>query len=319
MAFTNLNLRPVDAGDDPFVRAVFFATQRGIIEALFGWRGEELEFATFRASYDAANTSIIVVDGDDAGWLTVKRGGDIELDAIYLTPSMQRRGVGTALIHDLISEARSTAKTLRLSTAKINPARRLYERLGFAECGESEFKVFLEWRPASPNLRFARPSAALAASFAAMRDAFMAAGEDYWTTQDQELAHHDPLAYAEALRGWSEGRNLPPHRTPFDAFWIVRDDVVVGQCGIRHPLTPTLEAFGGNVGYEVHPAYRKQGIATFALGEALGLLATKGVTDALITYAHDNAASIRVIERCGGRRIADTTRRRYLIATHRDG
>jgi predicted acetyltransferase len=202
--------------------------------------------------------------------------------------------------------------------AKINPARRFYERLGFVACGESEFKMFLEWRPAPPRLRFARPSAALAASFAAMRDAFMAAGEDFWTTQDQELAHHDGVAYAEALRGWSDGRNLPPNRTPFDAFWIVRDDIVVGQCGIRHPLTPTLEAFGRNVGYEVHPAFRKQGIATFALRTALALLAAKGVADALITCAHDDAASIRVIERCGGRRIADSTRRRYLIATPRD-
>jgi len=167
-------------------------------------------------------------------------------------------------------------------------------------------------------MRFERPSAALAASFAAMRDAFIAVGEDHWSSQDQELAHRDPVAYAAALRGWSEARNLPPNRTPFDAFWILRDGVVVGQCGVRHPLTPKLEAFGGNVGYEVHPAYRNQGIATFALREALRFLAAEGVAEALVTCAHDNAASIRVIEKCGGRRIEDTTRRRYLIATDRD-
>jgi hypothetical protein len=38
-----------------------------------------------------------------------------------------------------------------LSTAKINPARRLYERLGFVDVGESEFRVFMEWRPACPS------------------------------------------------------------------------------------------------------------------------------------------------------------------------
>jgi GrpB-like predicted nucleotidyltransferase (UPF0157 family)/predicted acetyltransferase len=165
------------------------------------------------------------------------------------------------------------------------------------------------------GLRFERPSAEFAQSFAAMRDAFVAMGDDPWTSQDQAIAHQDPVAYAEALRNWSQGRNLPPNRTPFDAFWILMGDVVVGQCGVRHPLTPKLEAMGGNVGYDVHPGYRNQGVATFALREALKFLASKGVPEALITCAHDNAASIRVIEKCGGRRIEDTTRRRYVIPT----
>ncbi|MEA2721573.1 MAG: hypothetical protein QOJ39_3437 [Candidatus Eremiobacteraeota bacterium] len=165
------------------------------------------------------------------------------------------------------------------------------------------------------SLRLERPSGELADSFAAMRDAFMSVGEDLWTAQDQEIAHRDSVAYAEALRGWSEGRNLPPNRTPFDAFWIVLDDVVVGQCGVRHPLTPKLEAFGGHVGYDVHPAHRNKGIATFALREALKFLRSKGVAEALVTCAHQNTASIRVIEKCGGRRIEDTTRRRYAIPT----
>lgn len=38
-------------------------------------------------------------------------------------------------------------KPLTLSTAKINPARRLYEGLGFTVVGESEFKVFMERKP----------------------------------------------------------------------------------------------------------------------------------------------------------------------------
>jgi predicted acetyltransferase len=76
-----------------------------------------------------------------------------------------------------------------------------------------------------------------------------------------------------------------------------------------------LEAFGGHVGYDVHPAHRNKGIATFALREALKFLGSKGVAEALITCAHDNAASIRVVEKCGGRRIEDTTRRRYAVPT----
>jgi hypothetical protein len=52
----------------------------------------------------------------------------------------------------LISEAQTNSKPLRLGTAKINPARRLYERLGFVNVVESEFKVFMEWPPAIQDL-----------------------------------------------------------------------------------------------------------------------------------------------------------------------
>jgi aminoglycoside 6'-N-acetyltransferase len=96
---------------------------------------------------------------------------------------------------------------------------------------------------------------------------------------------------------------------------VLLDDIVVAHCDIRHPLTPKLERFGGNIGYHVHPSYRNRGIATFALREALGILAGKGEAFALLTCAHDNVASIRTIEKCGGRRIADSMRRRYVIPT----
>jgi predicted acetyltransferase len=96
-------------------------------------------------------------------------------------------------------------------------------------------------------------------------------------------------------------------------YWVLLDDVVVGHCDVRHPLTSKLEKFGGHIGYHVHPDYRNRGIATYALREALKALAAKGETEALVTCAHDNMPSIRVIEKCGGVRIEDSMRRRYLI------
>jgi predicted acetyltransferase len=123
----------------------------------------------------------------------------------------------------------------------------------------------------------------------------------------------DPAGYLETLRSWSDGKNLPPDWCPADCYLIFANDVVVGQLDIRHPLTEHLTQYGGNIGYNVHPGYRNRGIATWALRTALKMVVTKGVTEALRTCGHDNVASIRVIEKCGGRRIADGTRRRYLI------
>jgi predicted acetyltransferase len=166
--------------------------------------------------------------------------------------------------------------------------------------------------PLDERLTLKRVSAEFADAFVVMRDAFVAAGEDEWDG-GAVIAHTDPIDYLETLRSWSDGKNLPPNWCPADCYLIFAEDVVVGQLDIRHPLTEHLKQYGGNIGYNVHPSYRNRGIATWALRAALGMLATKAITEALLTCAHDNAASIRVIEKCGGRRITDSTRRRYLI------
>lgn len=148
MAFT-AELRPAAAGDRAFAQAVYFETQRWLIEALFGWRGEEVELAKFDEFYRESETSIISSGGRDIGWMGVARiDGAIELDGVYIASEYQRRGLGTALIRGLMLQARLEGKPLRLSTAKINPARELYRRLGFVEAEEDRYKVYMEYRAA---------------------------------------------------------------------------------------------------------------------------------------------------------------------------
>ena len=137
-------MRQALESDRAFVERVYFETQRWIIEALLGWRGDDVEAERFAEQYDAANTAIIVVDGDDAGWLTVQRDSDIYVQSIYLVAKQQRRGIGTRLLQQLLDEARKHGTTVRLDTARINPARRLYERLGFAVVREDRFKIYMQ-------------------------------------------------------------------------------------------------------------------------------------------------------------------------------
>jgi predicted acetyltransferase len=165
------------------------------------------------------------------------------------------------------------------------------------------------------RLKLKRASAEFADAFVVMRNAFIAAGEDEWTG-GATIAHANPGAYLEIIRSWSEGQNLPPNWGPAECYLILVDDsVVVGQIDVRHPITEYLHQWGGHIGYHVHPGYRNRGVATWALRAALDILASKGVTEAILTCAHDNESSIRVIEKCGGLRIADSTRRRFSIRT----
>ncbi len=144
----DISCKPVSVSDEPFVETVYFETHRWIIEELFGWRGDDIEREKFRESYDAQNTNIILAAGIPIGWWTVQRGPDaIHLEAIYLLAAHQGHGVGTRLIRNILAEAQEAGIPVRLSTAKINPARELYTRLGFSLTHEDRYKAYFEHAP----------------------------------------------------------------------------------------------------------------------------------------------------------------------------
>lgn len=75
---------------------------------------------------------IIEHEGRPAGLFKVARDGLAwELIQIQLAPELQGRGLGEQLIQGLLEEARSAGASVSLSVLHANPARRLYERLGF--------------------------------------------------------------------------------------------------------------------------------------------------------------------------------------------
>ena len=61
---------------------------------------------------------------------------------------MQRKGIGSRVIQALLRLARKKSKPVTLAVMKINPARALYERLGFRITHEDEYKVYMRADPA---------------------------------------------------------------------------------------------------------------------------------------------------------------------------
>jgi ribosomal protein S18 acetylase RimI-like enzyme len=81
---------------------------------------------------------IILLANQPVGLLKVSRDGkDWNLIQIQLAPSLHGQGVGAQLIKSVINEARHAGACLRLDVLKANPARRLYERLGFTTIAET--------------------------------------------------------------------------------------------------------------------------------------------------------------------------------------
>lgn len=89
---------------------------------------------------------------------------------------------------------------------------------------------------------------------------------------------------------------------PSEVFLAVRteDDKVVGIIDYRHPLTPFLLQYGGNIGYSIRPSERRKGYATEMLGLVLPVCREYGEKKVLLTCDQDNEASRLTILRNGG-------------------
>jgi len=82
---------------------------------------------------------ILELEGHPIGLFKVLREpGEWRLVQVQIVPSQQRAGIGGHLIGSLVAEARTEGVALSLSVLKANPARRLYERLGFVVVSEGQ-------------------------------------------------------------------------------------------------------------------------------------------------------------------------------------
>jgi len=108
---------------------------------------------------DRRDPQVIEVDGDMVGVLDHTWSGDrLEIDRIAVWPRCQRRGLGTTVLTDLLTEADRRRVDASLEVFDINPARSLYERLGFVEVGRDGHKVLMRRPPqASSSARASDP------------------------------------------------------------------------------------------------------------------------------------------------------------------
>ena len=110
----------------------------------------EAQDAWYREAYAGASFEVILVEGEPAGRLYLHRGrSEIRIVDIALLPEHRGGGVGTLLLRDLLAEADEAGKSVTIHVERLNPALRLYERLGFALAEDKGVYLFLERQPAT--------------------------------------------------------------------------------------------------------------------------------------------------------------------------
>jgi GNAT superfamily N-acetyltransferase len=139
-------LRPALNQDFDYCRRLYFGEMKWIIDELHLDRtAQEISFQQY---WDPQQVHIIEFDGVDIGWLqTVMQDNDLFVAQMFVDRPFQRRGIGTEVMQRLLDEAARVNQTVRLNVVKINPARRLYERLGFQVTHEDERKFYMKRDP----------------------------------------------------------------------------------------------------------------------------------------------------------------------------
>ena len=131
--------------------------------------------------------------------------------------------------------------------------------------------------------------------------------------------------------GWSDyvahyhetrfGRDLRDGEVPTMLLAAEVGGTFVGHVGVRLATNPAEVPRGGHVGYAVLAPFRRQGLASEMLRQAMILLRAEGVGEVVVTCRDTNFASAAVIEGRGGRLEsvfdfgdAKGDMRRYVIA-----
>lgn len=142
------SLRPSTDDDLPFVAALVRANRAAEAQRQIGPEAEEAP-ASIEGRFRPGRDWIVTSDGEQIGVLSLDRRADaVIVRHIALLPEFQNRGIGSALIRGVLDFAVTVKLPVRLRLLKDNPARSLYERLGFAVTSEDGQRYEMTARPA---------------------------------------------------------------------------------------------------------------------------------------------------------------------------
>lgn len=143
-----ISFRPVMDDDYEYLYAMNKLTMQEHAEKVYGPWDEAIARRIFAERWRPASMWIVVIDGQDGGVLEIVADETgVLLANIRVAPEHQNRGIGTHLILHVLRDAHRRGLPVSLRVLKGNPARRLYERLGFVTVDETETHYLMEACP----------------------------------------------------------------------------------------------------------------------------------------------------------------------------
>ncbi|MBK5007312.1 GNAT family N-acetyltransferase [Pseudomonas sp. S60] len=151
-------LRALETGDMQFIEHLY-ATSRAGEMSHSGWPAEQIErflhmqfnaqHTYYQQHFTDAEFYIVERAGEPVGRLYMRFGVTCAvLIDIALLPAYQRRGIGTALLENMLHRADNLQLPVELSVEPYNPAQQLYQRFGFEVINQAG--VYLRMRREAP-------------------------------------------------------------------------------------------------------------------------------------------------------------------------
>ncbi|MGE7389586.1 GNAT family N-acetyltransferase [Streptomyces sp. NPDC004126] len=146
-------IRPASPADVEAVAELRSVVLRTDLERLGRYDGHRVR-QRLRDGFAPEHTWVIEVAGAFAGCVSLRPAEDARwLEHFYLTPPLQGRGIGAAVLAELLERCDRDNTRVRLNVLQGSPARRLYERHGFTPDTEDPTDVFMVREPSRSGLR----------------------------------------------------------------------------------------------------------------------------------------------------------------------
>jgi ribosomal protein S18 acetylase RimI-like enzyme len=150
-------LRPVRNDEEDFWREVFCDSVSDHFSSLEMTENDldnllEMQFQAqnldYRTNYPNASNDVILFNETKAGRVIHStEHGDLHLIDLAVLSEFRNLGIGTKILKWLFGKSLRTRLPIRFYVEKMNPAFRLYEKLGFKVVTDVTSHFQMEWRP----------------------------------------------------------------------------------------------------------------------------------------------------------------------------
>ena len=140
----DISLRRAQASDSEYAYEALL-TMRPYAELTWGSWSETYGRAHTAADAEAGRSQIIHLASVPVGLLCVdKLETHLQLNALYILPRYQRRGIGAHVLRLVLEDACTSGRPVRLRVLRVNPARHFYEGHGFRVVSETPERFIME-------------------------------------------------------------------------------------------------------------------------------------------------------------------------------
>jgi ribosomal protein S18 acetylase RimI-like enzyme len=156
-SLSSIHFRRAGPDDAEFLYQVYAHTRYDEL-AVTGWNLAQIETflrmqfraqdTHYRTYFPNSTFDVVLLANDAIGRLYLDRQPDrLMILDIALLPDHRGAGIGTRILRELLAEADAARQSVNIHVETYNPARRLYDRLGFVKIGESGVYHEMIWTP----------------------------------------------------------------------------------------------------------------------------------------------------------------------------